>query len=297
MCLSSAVHDLLYENPDVKLSINTPFAEVFRFYRLAGPTKEAGQIDVTWDHYRQAVEQARESPQHVTEFFHDVLQNLTGLQCPKKTHHPVIHLANKERESPFAGNRYWVLFAGGKSDIPLKLWYGPFFQQVADYLNSLGRLVVQTGRSKDKHYHLRQSIKVFDDDYKPSNVRRLFQLINHAEGVICPITSGMHIAAAFNKPCVVIAGGREDPWWEAYSADYGAFGGHYIGLPHRYLNVVGTDMPCCRLAGCWHRQFQGLDSQGCDNFAKVTEFPTQIAHCMFSIDPASVVHAIDSYIR
>lgn len=297
LCLSSAVHDLLLENPDAKISVNTPFVEVFRFYRLSGICKESGQVTITWDHYRQAVEQAKESPQHVTEFFHDVLANLTGLPCSKRTLRPVIHSAANERVNPFAENKYWVVFAGGKSDIPLKLWYGPYFQQVADYLHSCGRLVVQTGRSKDRHYHLRQSIKIFDDNYKPSNIRRLFQIIKYAEGVICPITSGMHIAAAFDKPCVVIGGGREDPWWEAYNSDYGAFGGHYSGVPHKYLNTVGTDMPCCRLSGCWNRQFQNIETEGCDNFAKTVEFPGQIAHCMLAIDPSSVIAAIDSYIR
>ncbi len=270
---------------------------MFRFFPLAGISKDFGQVTVTWEHYREAVSQAKESPQHVTEFFHDVLQNLTGLACPKHTQHPVVKLSQQELASPIAGERYWVIFAGGKTDIPLKIWYGPYFQQVADYLNSRGRLVVQTGRKNDKHYPLRQSVKIFDDNYKPSNIRRLFQLIKYAEGVICPITSGMHIAAAFNKPCVVIGGGREDPWWEAYSSDFGAFGGHYMGLAHKYLNIVGTDMPCCRLTGCWHRQFQTIETEGCDNFATTVEFPNQVAHCMLAIDPGSVIDAVDSFIR
>ena len=50
------------------------------------------------------------------------------------------------------------------------------------------------------------------------------RLTYHAQGMLCPVTALMHLAAAAemkggwpkNRPCVVVAGGREPMQWEAY---------------------------------------------------------------------------------
>ena len=55
----------------------------------------------------------------------------------------------------------------------------------------------------------------------------------------------MHLAAAVevkegrpkNRPCVVVAGGREPPHWEAYPH-------------HQFIHTVGA-LPCCDDGGCW----------------------------------------------
>jgi hypothetical protein len=55
----------------------------------------------------------------------------------------------------------------------------------------------------------------------------------------------MHLAAAVetrpiahpSRPCIVVAGGRESPNWEAYPT-------------HQFLHTVGV-LPCCATGGCW----------------------------------------------
>jgi len=67
----------------------------------------------------------------------------------------------------------------------------------------------------------------------------------HAQGVLCPVTLAMHLAAAVevkggrpkNRPCVVVAGGREPPHWEAYPH-------------HQFIHTNGALM-CCDNGGCW----------------------------------------------
>jgi len=62
----------------------------------------------------------------------------------------------------------------------------------------------------------------------------------------------MHLAPAIEpkrglkarRPCVVIAGGREPPHWEAYPT-------------HAFLHTVGT-LACCLTGGCWRSRTRAL---------------------------------------
>jgi hypothetical protein len=70
-------------------------------------------------------------------------------------------------------------------------------------------------------------------------------LVYHAQGVLCPVTALMHLAAAVptrpDRPparaCVVVAGGREPTHWEAYPH-------------HQFIHTIGA-LPCCQTGGCW----------------------------------------------
>jgi len=293
LCLSSAIYDFKTANPDIALAVNCPFAVVLSGYGLSYTKENYGNLYITDEQYKAAVLAAQTKPKHVIEFFHNVLEQISGRPCPVVSQAPVI-VPRLLPPAPVDGT-YWVLFAGGKSDIPLKMWNGDYYQAVVDYLISRNIKVVQTGRVGDRHYALQNTIKFFDPVSNDNNLRRLFSLIRHSAGVICPITSGMHLAAAFNKPCVVIAGGREDPWWEAYNGDYGAFNGQYAGVPHRYLQTVGRDpeLACCYLSGCWNRTFG--DGQ-CEQFNVLVDFPNRLAKCMMTISPEQVIQAVESYL-
>ena len=72
---------------------------------------------------------------------------------------------------------------------------------------------------------------------KTQNLRDYFSLVYHSDGCINHVSMQMHLAAAFRKPCVVIAGGREDCRWEVYP-------------DHRFLNTIGH-LDCCQERGCW----------------------------------------------
>jgi len=80
---------------------------------------------------------------------------------------------------------------------------------------------------------------------RKTDVRQLIRLVYHAQGVLCPVTALMHLAAAVpvkpgmpkNRPCVVVAGGREPMQWEAYPH-------------HQYIHTNGA-LRCCDEGGCW----------------------------------------------
>jgi hypothetical protein len=78
-----------------------------------------------------------------------------------------------------------------------------------------------------------------------THLRQLVRLVYHAQGVVCPVTLLMHLAAGVevkggrpkNRPCVVVAGGREPVQWEAYPH-------------HQYIHTNGA-LFCCDNGGCW----------------------------------------------
>src|SRR5258706_6787323 len=135
---------------------------------------------------------------------------------------------------------YWIIVAGGKYDYTIKWWHFRRYQKVVDHF--LGKIqFVQVGETGHFHPPLHGVI----DLRGKTNLRQIMRLVHHAQGVLCPVTFMMHLAAAVEapagrlqeRPCVVVAGGREPPAWEAYPA-------------HRFLHTVGA-LPCCSTGGFW----------------------------------------------
>ncbi|HEY5741796.1 MAG TPA: glycosyltransferase family 9 protein, partial [Terrimicrobiaceae bacterium] len=135
---------------------------------------------------------------------------------------------------------FWIVVAGGKFDLTAKWWDVGRMQAVVDHFR--GKILfVQVG--EDHHYHPRLR-GVFDLRGK-TGLRQLVRLMHHAQGVICPVTFHMHLAAAVetlprrpkNRHCVVVAGGREPAQWEAYPH-------------HQYIHTNGA-LLCCEQGGCW----------------------------------------------
>src|SRR5439155_26233650 len=114
---------------------------------------------------------------------------------------------------------FWIVAGGGKYDITIKWWSTERYQQVIDHFRE--RIVfVQVGENGHHHPKLQNVV----DLRGQTSIRELIRLVYHAQGCLCPVTALMHLASAVetkpgsppNRPCIVIAGGRE-PWnWEAY---------------------------------------------------------------------------------
>jgi hypothetical protein len=79
-----------------------------------------------------------------------------------------------------------------------------------------------------------------------------------------------HVAGAFEKPCVTIAGGREPDTFERYPN-------------HRYLDNVGA-LPCCAKRACWHNALGACKDHDGEH-----------AHCMRLILVGQVREALLSY--
>jgi hypothetical protein len=119
--------------------------------------------------------------------------------------------------------------------------------------------------------------------------------MHFADGVICPVTFAMHLAAAVPtrsdmsrvRPCVVIAGGREPAHWEAYPG-------------HQFISTNGT-LPCCQSGGCWKSRCQLVGDGDPKDRHDVCERPVQIrpdlriAECLHRITAGDVIRCIEAY--
>src|SRR5665213_2165936 len=128
-----------------------------------------------------------------------------------------------------------------------------------------------------------------------TDTRAFIRLMHHADGVVCPVTFAMHLAAAVetrpgrprHRPCVVIAGGREPTHWEAYPH-------------HQYLSMVGA-LPCCADGGCWKSRCQLVGDGDAKDRHDVCVEPVQITpdlripRCMDMITPRHVIDRIEHY--
>ena len=243
---------------------------------------------------------------HFCTAFHREFERRTKIHVPCHEPKPDFHFSDYEKENPLINGRYWVIVPGGKADMTTKYWSVIRYQEVVDRLRDWGLRFVQEGATKRLCQH--PPLKNVFNVISKTSVRDLMVNILHAEGVICAITFQMHIAAAVDKPCVVIAGGREEPWFEAYVDDYQAFGPECakVKVPHRYLHTVGQ-LGCCKKNGCWRRRVVALHDGARDQGGQLMDLslchdvkmlglePGPLPHCMDKIKPDHVIEAVMSY--
>lgn len=253
VCLSAFVRDLNLTYPgQYRLSMSGHYANVFWYNNpYVTPLNPRLNAPVLKFDYRPGMkESGRGVRKHFLTWFHRDFEQRTGVRVPVLKPKGDIHLNAEEKVAKVPG-RYWVVVAGGKLDMTAKIWHTDRFQEVVDRLAYYGVRCVQAGAVFNRHVH--PTLKnCYQYVGATNNERDFFSLIYNAEGVICGITAAMHIAACFDKPCVVLAGGREEPWWEAYTNHYGNFGpdAEPVAVPHKFLHTVGL-LDCCKDRGCW----------------------------------------------
>lgn len=183
---------------------------------------------------------------------------------------------------------FWIINAGGKRDYTIKWWDQARYQAVVDRFR--GRILfVQVGESHHHHPPLDGAL----DLRGKTDLRQLIRLVYHAQGVLGPVSLAMHLAAAVevlpgmpqNRPCVVVAGGREPPHWEAYPH-------------HQFLHTVGA-LPCCDNGGCWKSRTLPLgDGDERDRPENLcVQVVNHLPACMDLIAIDDVVRRIEFYFR
>lgn len=237
---------------------------------------------------------------HFLTWLYKDFEQKTAVAVPLTEPHGDLHLPTGDE--PRVSGRYWVVVAGGKTDMTTKIWYHHRYQEVVDRLKEQGIDCVQTGAMHRNNIHppLRNCLSALG---KTEDVWDFFSLIAHADGVICGITSAMHIAACFNKPCVVVAGGREEPWWEGYAnAGQWTPGCAPVEVPHKFLHTVNL-LHCCQGRGCWKDKVALLTEADRLNAKRRRQLcalpvmdPVQaVPQCMTMIETDHVVEAVMDY--
>ena len=213
------------------------------------PQGESGQGNggnVVEMHY-PAIHQSNERAIHFMQGWCEFLSAALGIDVPLMTNRPRLYFADP---APPVED-FWVICSGGKRDFTTKLWGHERYQAVVDML--CGRVkFVQVGGSKPTVPWSSTTLGSQEDDHErlagvknmvgKTSLRQLFDLVRRARGVLCGVSLLMHVAAALEKPAVVIAGGREPVAWNAYPKQ-------------QYLHTVGA-LPCSDVQGrvggaCW----------------------------------------------
>lgn len=239
------------------------------------------------------IHQSNTAPYHFIHGYSQFLGERLGLEIRPTAFKGDVHLSAEEKGwlsqvgEHFAGELpFWIVVAGGKWDYTTKWWARERYQQVIDHFR--GRLLfVQVGAREDHHPALRGVL----DLRGRTDLRQLVRLVYHSRGVLCPVTSLMHLAAAVEtppgrprlRPCIVVAGGREPPHWEAYSH-------------HHFLHTLGA-LPCCESGPCWRSRLEpvgdGSEHDG-PEWRCLDVRPGPLARCMELIEAQDVIRVLET---
>lgn len=233
-------------------------------------------------------------PIHFIQAYHAYLSAGVGHEIPITSARPEVYLSEAEKNQPspfkeFTGSDapYWVVVSGGKFDFTNK-W--PSLPNLTCALESLASEVVPVQIGRSNHYHPRIPGAINMVGETP-NMRDVLRLVYHAEGVVCPVTFLMHVAAALKKPCVVLAGGREPVTWNQYPNQ-------------QYLHTIGA-LDCCKAGGCWRSRVVALgDGDPKDQEDSLCAYPetevpgsVPVARCQQMLTPETIQAAITTFLQ
>ncbi len=227
-------------------------------------------------HY-PAIHQCNERGIHFMQGWTEFLGLALGINIPLMTNRPRLYFSDPD--PPIED--YWLVCSGGKRDFTNKLWGQEDYQQVVNLLKGKVRFV-QIGAGVDDHLHLNGT----ENMVGKTTLRELFEWTRRARGILCGVSLMMHVAAALERPAVIIAGGRETVQWNAYPKQ-------------QYVHTVGSTQ-CRSVQGhvgqaCWRSRVVPLgDGTFYDN--DPCERPLMgLPQCMRMISPAEVAALVLRY--
>lgn len=228
-------------------------------------------------HY-PAVHRSNDRAIHFMQAWCEHLGAALGVEVPLLTDRPRLYFP--PGPEPRRGD-YWVVCAGGKSDFTAKRWGG--YQAVVDRLRGAARFV-QVGAAGDDHPQLRGDNVL--DRVGRTSLRQLFDLVRGARGVLCGVSLLMHVAAALDRPAIIIAGGREPVAWNAYPRQH-------------YVHTVGA-LPCRSTQGhigraCWRSRTVPLGDGSAWDRDPCERPKGGLPECMQLIHPAAVAELVLRY--
>ena len=293
--LTAAVRDLHKCHPGEFLTdVRTPCGPLWENNPYLTKLNEHDpEVEVVDCHY-PLIHKSNQLPRHFLEGFIDFLNERLGLKIVPTEFKGDIHISAREK-SWFSQVReilgrdipFWIIVAGGKRDFTIKWWSHERFQEVMNHFR--GKILfVQVGEKSHAHRPLEGVINLLGK----TDTRQFVRLMHHAQGVLCPVTFAMHLAAAVevkggrpkNRPCVVVAGGREPAHWEAYPH-------------HQFIHTIGA-LPCCDHGGCWKARTLPLgDGDPKDEPRnRCVDVAGDLPRCMDMITSSAVIQRIQMYL-
>lgn len=296
IAFTAAVRDLALQYPErYQISVVSRMPQIWAHNPRVVPSGAGTRVRprlVDKSTQRSEIHASNNEPVHLLSAYHRVLSRMLDIPIKLSVPKPELFLPPDVTPPDVPANS-WILFTGWKVDTVVKRWVPGYWQRVVDELHRWGIPCVQVGARGLTHHS--PDLRGVIDMRGATNLPQLFALIARSAGVICGATQGPHIAAAFDKPCVVIAGGREPWWWLAYDNRNQAFAGATpLVVPHRVLHTIGM-LSCCDQHGCWKHHVSPPPHTA--RHCKTPEIVSGMAvgRCMSMITPGHVLNATLSY--
>ena len=305
VCMTAAIYSLHKAHPGKYITaVESYWPEVFEHnpdvakHVLPDPNSveevfDFAQVLPLQMHY-PAIHQSNQRGIHFMQGWCEHLSSALGVPVPLMTNRPRLYFNPNMSETLVGG--YWLVCSGGKHDLTNKLWGQERYQEVVNRL--LGKIrFIQVGGAKPVVPWNESCAGSQEDDHPPLNnvfnwvgkttLRQLFEIVRRARGVVCGVSLLMHVAAALEKPAIVIAGGREPVQWNSYPKQH-------------YLHTVGV-LPCSTAQGevggaCWRSRVLPM-ADGCDILNEHTcQHPVgNVPECMTLIKPSMVADLVLMY--
>ena len=294
--LTAAVRDLHRCHPgEVITDVRTSCPDLWQNNPLLTPLDEQAPDVTVLDCHYPLIHRSNQEPRHFLDGFVEFLNEQLGLRIRVTAFKGDLYISQAEKDwfseieaREGKAQPFWLFASGGKFDFTAKWWDAARYQQVIDHFR--GRIqFVQVG--EDHHHH--PPIDGVVDLRGQTTLRQLVRLMYHAQGAVSAVSLLMHLAAAvevkpgmpLNRPCVVVAGGREPPHFTAYPH-------------HQFIHTVGA-LRCCDNGGCWKSRAVPLgDGDVHDNPDALCVDPVgTLPRCMDMITADEVIRRIELYYR
>lgn len=284
VAMTAAIYSLHKSHPGKYLTaVESQYPDVFAHNPDVVPSAQIPNALPLAMHY-PAIHQSNERGIHFLQGWCEHLSSSLDIPVPLLTNRPHLYFTDIE---PHIGG-YWVICAGGKNDITNKLWGHHNYQRVIQLLEGKVKFI-QVGEKEEEHPYL-SGVSIYH--VGKSTLRQLFEIVRRARGVLCGVSLLMHVAAALNRPAVVVAGGREPVQWNSYSKQ-------------QYVHTVGA-LPCNPVIGdvgnaCWRARVvplgdgTSLDDNTCQRPLELRYAGmriTTIPECMYLIKPEEIANLV-----
>lgn len=217
---------------------------------------------------------------HMCNAFRVSMEEHLKIHIPQGESRPDIYFTEEEYNAPrFFEQPYWIICTTGEKGWGTKMYPTIKWQKLVEMNPDI--TFVQIGSAGDNAPRL-QGKNVIDYIGKTENrdtgIRDLFRMFLNAEGSIGLVSFHMHLSGALNKPCVVVAGGREPVSFTRYAG-------------HAYLSTDG--MLPCSIKACWH-----CSIDACTNLIQYPDgLEKKVPKCVDIIDVEDVHRALNNYYR
>lgn len=276
LMMTCSIRDLCNQFPDWPVNVATTAIHIWdnNPYLDRSLTKDNAEIIEIGP--RWLTNASNRDDRHFANAFRISIEEKLGVQITQGIPKPDIWMTEEECSSPIIDPPYWIIVAGEKGDWTAKTYPFSRWQEVIENYPNLK--FVQVGAKEHRHPKLKGD-NVIDligkTQDRNTGIRDLFRLFYFAEGSMGLVSFQMHLAAAFNMPCVVIAGAREPARFTRYPG-------------HQYLCTDGC-LPCASTGACWHCDLE----KTCPSIVEVDGY--KVPKCVDLIKTEDVIRAIDQY--